>query len=301
MNKVLIMRKIGGLGDILMHRMMFEDFHLLAPECKIYFACPTQFHAVVRDHPFLTDVLDWEQVNLDDFAVVYDTSSACSRYEVAMAPYSGLNRSDIWAEHCGVTLTQHNMYISINEDLLIEARLRVAKLNKEKRPTVLFAPVSAMKNKNLLFTQIEATVQALRERGLFVYTTHSGPIKELDRLNVPVLSGNLTQWMANVAVADYVVCVDTSVFHLAGGLGKPLVGIFAFTDGYVYGFWYNFILVQKHRNDGNWPCGPCYDWTRCPKTKQNPKPCITELSNEQIIQGIDKMLEKWHFNSFKHR
>ena len=50
---ILICRNVGGLGDILMHRMLFEDFKLAMPNCKVHFACPAHFHIVVKDHPFI--------------------------------------------------------------------------------------------------------------------------------------------------------------------------------------------------------------------------------------------------------
>jgi hypothetical protein len=77
-------------------------------------------------------------------------------------------------------------------------------------------------------------------------------------------------------------------------MGKPLVGVFTFADGTVYGRYFDFVLVQKHRNnDPEWTCGPCYNWGACPKTKSNPKPCLTEITVEMLLEGVDKMLEKW--------
>jgi ADP-heptose:LPS heptosyltransferase len=98
--------------------------------------------------------------------------------------------------------------------------------------------------------------------------------------------------MSIIAAADYVISVDTAAFHLAGGLGKPLTGIFAWSDGKVYGKYFDFILVQKHRDNGNWDCGPCFKFNSCPKSREARKPCI-EFSVDEIYSGIEKMLEKW--------
>jgi hypothetical protein len=80
---------------------------------------------------------------------------------------------------------------------------------------------------------------------------------------------------------------------LAGELKKPLVGVFTFADGKVYGRYYDFVLVQKHRDNGDWDCGPCYNWGNCTKTEKVPKPCLTEITAEMIIEGVDKMFDKW--------
>ena len=75
---------------------------------------------------------------------------------------------------------------------------------------------------------------------------------------------------------------------------KPLVGIFTFADGKVYGKHFDFFLVQRHRDDDpTWTCGPCYNWGMCPKTKRSPKPCLTELTADMMLEKADAMLEKW--------
>ena len=72
--------------------------------------------------------------------------------------------------------------------------------------------------------------------------------------------------------------------------------MFSFTDGKVYGKYYDFVLVQKHRDNGDWECGPCFNLTLCPKTQSFPKPCLTELTSEDIIQGLLKAQKKWPIN-----
>jgi len=94
--KVLIQRSVGGLGDILMHRMMFEDFKKLLPNAEVHFACPAMYHEAVIDHPFIDKVLDSNVVNYHDYIIHYNTTTACGRWEMKMAPMSGKHRSDIW-------------------------------------------------------------------------------------------------------------------------------------------------------------------------------------------------------------
>ena len=72
-----------------------------------------------------------------------------------------------------------------------------------------------------------------------------------------------------------------------------MTGIFTFANGKTYGKYYDFILVQKHMDDGNWDCGPCYNYRICPKTQKELKPCLTELTEKEIKEGINKMFKKW--------
>jgi ADP-heptose:LPS heptosyltransferase len=292
-NSIVIYRANGGLGDILVHRMIFEDFKRLMPDAKVVFACPQIYHQVVADHPYIDELVDSATVDLNDYLISYNTTNACCRYEVRMAPFSGKNRSDIWANHCGVDLQSHNMHIKLEDSLIEETKKEIQAKRNGDGPAVLFTPISAMVTKNLLHDQVEGVVWGLRERGFFVYSSHTHPLPILQKLEVPTLIGSTRQWMGYVNAADYVISVDTAAFHMAGGISKPCVGIFSVVDGKVYGRWYkNWVLVQKHRDNGDWDCGPCYNWPDCKKCKQLPKPCLTELSVDMILRGFDELVDK---------
>jgi ADP-heptose:LPS heptosyltransferase len=100
---------------------------------------------------------------------------------------------------------------------------------------------------------------------------------------------NLRQWLAVVDQSDYVISVDTAAFHAAGGLGKPTVGIFTFANAETYGQYYPTATLLQ----GPCPYGysGCYNWGLCPETKR-PKPCLTQLTVDHIIDKVDEMLKK---------
>jgi len=295
-NEVIIYRNMGGLGDILMHRMIFEDFKNLNPEMKIIFACPYQFHDAVKDHPFIDKVIDSRHLDVHDFNLIYNTTNCCSRYEMSVAPLSDKHRSDIWANYCGVELKNHNMHICLSEEEMAYGRKKVEEIRMGDGPSVLFCVTSAMVSKNLLIGQIVDTVKELRKLGCFVYSSHLYPLQELTEINVPVLSGlKIREWMAVVMAADYVISVDTAAFHFAGGMGKPVTGIFTWADGYVYGQHFKtHEIVQFHRNTHpDWTCGPCYKWPECPFTDGPLKPCLTRINANMIMQGVKKMMTRF--------
>jgi ADP-heptose:LPS heptosyltransferase len=294
-NTVLIVRNTGGLGDILMHRMMFEDFKLIMPDCKIHFACPKVYHPALIDHPLIDEILDSETVDKSKYIISYNTSTACTRYEMGKAPLSGLHRSDIWAAHCGVSLTRHDMHLRLTSEEQKWGKDRIDSYRKAGEPVVGIAPVSAMDKKNLTDEQLGGLLDGLAERGLTPFGLHTNPILGFSRRDIPVAYRvSVREWMSLIAATDYMISVDTAAFHCAGGIGVPLTGIFTFADGKVYGKYFDFELVQRHRDDDpTWTCGPCYNWCNCPKTKAALKPCLTEITSEMILKSVDKMLKRW--------
>lgn len=293
-NKMLIVRSVGGLGDIFMHRMMFEDMRN-ALGGELHFACPVQYHEAVYDHPYIDKVIDSRSVDRSDYIISYNTSTACGNYEMKIAPFSDLHRSDIWSRHCGFDLTNHNMHIRLKDSERQRGQEIIEEHRNRPGKVVLLAPISAQLGKNLLESQMEEIVHYLRDRGVCVFGLHTQPIPALVKLDVPCIHSLTTrEWMSTIDAADYVVSVDTAAFHCAGGLGKPLVGIFTFADGMIYGKYFKFVLVQKHRfTDPDWNCGPCYNWGSCPKSKVNPRPCLTEISGDMLRKGLTRMFEKW--------
>lgn len=294
-NKILIIRGCGGLGDIFMHRMMFEDFKKTMPDAEIHFACPKYYHDALKDHPFIDKLLDSEHLDKSEYLISYNTTTACGRTEMRLAPFSGPHRSDIWSNHCGLTLTDHNMHINLSDSEKQRGREAIEQNRDRSGPSVVICPISAMINKNLLDHQLLGLVDGLRSRGCYPFGLHNHPIQTCVKNNIPCIdTTDLRLWMSVLNQADYVVSVDTAAFHCAGGMKKPMVGIFTFADGAVYGKYFDFFLVQKHRSsDPAWTCGPCYNWGVCPKTNKVPKPCLTEITSEMILAQVDKMLAKW--------
>ena len=276
-----------------MHRMMFEDVKLLCPDLKVCFACPPAYHDALKDHPFIDEVLDSSAIKKRDYYIYYDTTSACGRYEMRMAPYFKDNRSDIWANHCGLTLTRHNMHLRLTPQEQQRGIEIVEKHRHREGPIVIVSPISAMDMKNLLPDQLTGLYKGLQDRGLCPIGLHHYPIPHWDASTICRI--NLREWMAIINQADYVVSVDTSVFHCAGGFGKPVVGIFTFANATTYGRYYPTAeLIQ-----GPCPKGylGCYNWGICPCTKKRLKPCLTEITSEMILKSVDRMINKWPIGS----
>lgn len=282
-NKVLVKRRCGGFGDILVQRMMFED--MSATGMDITFACPLYYLHMAKNHPF-AKAIRIEDAKEEEFGVVYDITTVCRVHEAKMGDNNKDNRSDIWAAHCGIELKNHNMFLAANEKVVEQFRDYY-----RGKKTVLLATQSTNDEfgmaKSLTNEQIEALVDGLRKLGYHPISVHNEIQAVYESLGVEQFTDlDIDPWIALVAAADFIISVDTGTFHIAGGLKKPLVGVFSFTDGKVYGKYYDFVLVQKHRDNGDWDCGPCFNVGFCPKSTEIMKPCMTTISANDILQGL---------------
>jgi ADP-heptose:LPS heptosyltransferase len=292
-NRILILHRQGGLGDILMLRMILEDFKKISGG-ELHVACCFDYMDAIKDHPCVSQVLDVRKIDLNDYLFVYNTCvSIVDRYENNQAPNCKEHRSDIWAKYCGFKLENHNMNFNFSSSLIEKCKDKINSLiGKKEKPILIFCPFSKMVSKSLLPHQIETVIEETKNCHLI--GLHNKEIPELAKYGIPgIYDANIKEWMIYIALADYVIAVDTAAFHMAGGLKKPLLGIFTFADGKVYGKYFDFVLVQKHKDNGDWDCGPCFKFHLCPKTTKQQKPCLTEISKCEIKKGIKELFDRW--------
>ncbi len=124
---------------------------------------------------------------------------------------------------------------------------------------------------------------------MFPFLLHTSSLKTDE---VPMISGlSIRQWMSVMSLTDYVISVDTSSFHLAGGLGKPVLGIFSIVSGETYSKYYPQAITLQ----GNCPLdhSGCYLWNKCPVTREIRKPCITSIKVNEIIEKFKKLISKF--------
>jgi ADP-heptose:LPS heptosyltransferase len=288
-NKVLIIRDSGGLGDILMMRMIFEDFKRTMPEAHITFAIPNNYHKAVYWHPFIDEVVDSKTVNENDYGYSINLTTICVRYEMTIRPKADRHRAEIWSNYCGVQLTKSDMHLHIPKILSGYANnLLKENLGDRKKGYVCFCPTSAMISKDLDENQIKGVLKFLRDSDYVPFSLHYATVPGID---CPTFNIPHDEWLALINAADYVISVDSAAVHAASGLNKPTVAIFSWACGKTYMKYHkNCVLVQRHRDDTpNWSCGPCYAHPECPKTSSPRKPCISEITVEEICRAFKKL------------
>jgi ADP-heptose:LPS heptosyltransferase len=293
-NKICIYRGIGGLGDIIAMRMIFEDLKNQYPEFEITWAVPFALFAAAEQHPFVDSLIHLDSYNKHDYLETYDITTICGKQEAINKKGPWKNRSDIWAEYFGLKLENHNLHMPRYPNHHKNVLQRIKKLGWDgNKKLVAFCPRSAISLKNMTFEQIQAVKEMTKD--FFLFGLHHAPLLEFDNLKIPaVYNFTLHECLASIEISDFVIATDTGLMHVAAGYKKPTLATFSFVDGETYCKYYETVqVVQLHmHNIENW-CGPCYDYPRCPHSKiPNVKPCQTEITPKMLQENWAKLLNR---------
>ena len=249
--KLLLIRKYGGLGDILISSMLFPMLADQYPEIRVSYACPLRYHSLFQGSGLR--LVPYESIwggagayhcgsvrseVLERYDLIEDISIPCHVWENFFVAYGGIdggnglkwrNRLDMWARWLGLRVVNPRTNIAIREDERAAARRLIADTVRSDGPVCMLAPWSVNHRKN--YGWFEELGSALRRDGWAVAVLHDRRFP----IALPMLAGLSSRMMGAVcAVSDLLVSIDTAAFHWGGILGRPTVGIFNVNDGAAY-------------------------------------------------------------------
>jgi len=246
-DKILIIRKYGGFGDILICSYLLSVIHEKYPDNELTFSTPTGHHEWFRGIPWLKLIKydgvfeNYRQIRggviqsevADRYDIVEDVSTPCHIWESLFGGFgfdkNGLkwqNRIEIWGHWIGINnIKNPKSCIKIRNKEIKDARDKyVPELNG--KPLCILAPMSALKEKNYpYYRQIE---NELSSKYRVIYMAYP------EQIPGAIKTKTLREMTALVGAADLVVAVDSAIMHAAAVMNRPCVGIFNINDGETY-------------------------------------------------------------------
>jgi len=105
-SSVCVIRKVGGIGDVLMLTPTLREVKRRWPACELTFAIDMHttgggvYEQLVRNCPFVDHLIDARYVLRGKYDMTWDASAVCLRYERKGLP--AINRIDLFARAAGI-------------------------------------------------------------------------------------------------------------------------------------------------------------------------------------------------------
>lgn len=289
-DEILIIRKYGGLGDVInasvIARYVAEEF----PQNLVTFCTPLEYHELFRGYHDI-ELLDYnacakpdpkirsgviDPAILSKYAIVEDVSTPCHVWEQVFTRldttrhFNWRNRADIWANHIGLRLTDPRSCLTIPSAVASAAR---TKYFGDCDYACALCPTSANALKD--WTDYQQIIPSLTKMGWRV-TVFS------DRIPTAVKVPSNLELAAAIAAADLCITVDSAPLHIAGTLRVPTICLFGINDGKAYCKYYQTVTpLQFCKN-------PCimYHTDTCKQRLQR-RDCYGLGSAAKVLQAIE--------------
>lgn len=129
--RVCIIRKVGGIGDVLMVtpalRQLKKDFKKIhiTYALDMHTTGGNNYYELMRNCPFVDELVDARYVQHNAYDAVIDVSAVCIRFERSDLP--AMNRVDLFGRAMGIrSISDRRSWYQVTEDESVWARRQVA-------------------------------------------------------------------------------------------------------------------------------------------------------------------------------
>jgi ADP-heptose:LPS heptosyltransferase/glycosyltransferase involved in cell wall biosynthesis len=286
-DKVLFIQH-SSAGDVLMTTQCFKGIKERHPDKKLVYMTQPQYQDIIRDNPYIDEIIDWDIEKADEYLVKYNphgehilpgqfNNGDTPLY--AMYPYfCKVEADNMFIEEKSPSL------INTEDDYDEDDRFEIDYNEWPKKYIVVHTTGGdpkyrtykhmdiVVKNIGLPVVQIGGTTDMVCHEASFDLRGK--------------LSWRETAWV--VKRAEAIIAVDSFPVHLAGALGTPVVGLFGPAPARVTGCRGNpkkIINIEPDRLKVCKTMAACYGRRTCNS------PCINTISPHVVRKALNRLLE----------
>lgn len=289
---ILILRKLGGIGDILMCTPALKQIKTDFPLATLHFGIDMEsthgniYFELVKNLPFIDKVINHRHADQNKYNVVVDLSSVCIKYEHSGLPV--LNRIEIFSRACGIPklLEKCSLY-QVEENERNYAKKILQPFRKENKKIVALHTAS-MEGKRTwpIEKYIEIVKQAEKENLniKFIIFDWNKKGKDWNKYSNCFNASNTTvrQMTALIEQVDLFIGPDSGPMHLAGAVKTPSIVIFGSIPPEAR---INHYLTHEGFRLDNLACIGCW-YKPCPYDNK----CMKELPSDRIYNRMKQRL-----------
>ena len=299
--KILIKRRLGGIGDVIMSTPLLKHIKRLIPNCELTYATDLNYAwgalgEVIKHNPYVDILVGNGEYKESDYDYSVDiTATGLNREKSGSIPP---NRIDMFAEEAGVSISsdpEPDWIVTGPEKELAEEFL------KQYTP-------EGMKTEDVKFIMIQCRSNDARRTWPAEYVEKLARILAEDPNNVMLMmdwGSSVDSWTEGerihvikdqpieetAAVMErcaLMICPDSALLHLAGALRVKTVTIFGpIPPESRINHYPNCTAVYRKL-----PCSFCWYTPKCNKHKGSKLECLTKLMPETVAEAaVEKMME----------
>ncbi|MFA5270892.1 MAG: glycosyltransferase family 9 protein [Candidatus Omnitrophota bacterium] len=294
-----------NIGDAVMALPVIDKLHANYETANVSAICSNRTIEFIRRHNFIKNVILYDKRSTLREKISFSLSLR-GKYDLmvdlknSLLPiFAGSNHTSFF-RNFPKNMHSKDIYLSLIEKFAPKqtsekGELIISKEEKEKwdayrfSPSVFVACASNSGNKRYPYKCLKETIQKLKIYGKVILIGQEqdksfyNDILCLD--NVIDLTGKTKIHEVFYLIKNYarvVICVDSSILHIASYCCAPIIGLFGQTSTLKYGPWSKKFITLK-RND--LPCVPCQK----PGCNHNHE-CM-DIAPDEIINATERLLK----------
>ena len=234
--KALVLRRLGGIGDVLMCTPMLRQIKADFPNVELTFGIDMHstsgnvYYELVKNAPFIDHVVDARYVKETDYDAVVDISSVCIRYEHSGLPV--LNRVEIFARAAGIPRMVDKRCWYASEEAERKWAQKLLEPYRQEGKKIVVLHTASMEGKRCWPAEkyIQIVEQGISDKlpVQFVVIDFNHVFNKWEQYpNTHNASATtLRQMAALIEAADFFIGPDSGPMHLAGAVGTPSIVTF---------------------------------------------------------------------------
>ena len=225
---VLIIKRSGGIGDLLMLSPALEELKLQFPkivlDLSFDYSIPNYLETA-SNWDVLNDVKNYQTLSLDGYDFVIDVTSACIQYESSLFP--PINRIDLYASFLGLDS------LASSKPTYIINKTYSDKLAGLPKPYIGLHISSSDVKRDWPTQYYGELIQSVSDelKCTFVLLDYKSILNKEDFPPNVIRPKNLElmELASIINQLDLLVCPDSGPMHLAGALDTPCIALFGST------------------------------------------------------------------------
>jgi len=276
---VCLLRRGGGLGDLLTTTPIPKAYKRIYPNCHITFCARKDLQPTLENNPYIDKICE-QPGDKKDYDAYIKLDDPCPAFDYEQKNYPNITKSRIqlFIERAGLDYKRYmvpEIYLTKQEEEWAKKEL-----SNFKRKKVALALSSNFKYREYPLEHWQKLISLLKKQDFEIFNFSKEPLF-LDGTNIA--NYPLRKMFALIKYMDLVICVDSAIMHIAATFGKRTLALFGPIPPKVR------IYPNMHYLYNNeLGCTPCW-YEYKPECMEQGSECMMSIKPKHIVERIQDM------------